>query len=114
MRISSSHFWGIPITALGRRAAWLGIAFVVLFVLNIFINLYLVRPADEPGFLGLYWLFVIFMLACGLAGGILGLMAVTKQHERSSLVWLAVFMGLFVLLLVLNEIVQGIVYFAAT
>jgi len=112
MRISSSHFWASPATALGRRSAWFGIVFVVLFVLNIFINLYWVRPAEEPGLLGFYWLFVICMLVCGLAGGMFGLMAVIKQHERSSLVWLAVFLGLFVLLIVINEVLQGIAYFA--
>jgi quinol-cytochrome oxidoreductase complex cytochrome b subunit len=112
MRTSPSRFWGLPGTGLARRSVWLGSAFVVMFVLNIFINLYLVRPADEPGFMGFYWAFVIFMLVCGLAGGILGLIAVTRQHEHSSLIWISVLLGLFVLLLVLNEIMQGIQYYA--
>ena len=112
MRASSSHFWGLPSTSLGRRSVWLGLGFVVMFALNIFINLYLVRPADDPGYLGFYWAFVIFMLVCGLSGGVLALLAVTKQQEHSSLVWLSVLFGLFVLLLVLNEILQGIQYYA--
>lgn len=61
-----------------------------------------------------YWMFVIFMSFCGVAGGFLGMMAVTKQHEQSSLVWLAMFFGLFVVLLVLNEFLQGIQYFAGS
>jgi hypothetical protein len=112
MRTSPSHFWGLPVTRLGRQAVWFGLGFLVLFVLNIFINLNLVRPADEPGFMGFYWALVIFMLGCGLAGGVLGLLAVTKQHEHSSLIWISIVLGLFVLLLVLNEIVQGIQYYA--
>ena len=83
-----------------------------MFTLNIFINLYLVRPADDPSFLGFYWAFVIFMLVCGFSGGVLGQLAVAKQGDHSSLVWLSVLFGLFALLLVLNEIIQGIQYFA--
>lgn len=112
MNTSASHFWQVPVTAFGHRSVWLGIGFVVLFVLNIFVNLYLVRPADEPGLLGFYWTFVILMLLCGITGGVLGIMAVTKQHERSSLVWLAILLGLFVVLLVFNEMLQGIRYYA--
>ena len=114
MLVSSSHFWGLPRTSLGRRSVWLGLGFVVMFVLNIIINLYLVRLASEPGFMGFYWAFVIFMLVCGLAGGILGLLSVIKQHEHSSLVWLSVLFGLFVLILVLNETLQGIQYYAGS
>jgi hypothetical protein len=112
MKTSSGHFWGVPATAPGRWSAWLGLVFVLMFIGNVFINLYFVRPADEPGVLVFYWLFVILMLVCGLAGGLLGLVALMKQHERSSLVWLAVCFALFVLALVLNEILQGIEYFA--
>jgi len=38
----------------------------------------------------------------------MGLVTVIRQHERSSLIWLAIFTGLFVLLLVLNELWQGV------
>lgn len=104
----------MPVTMLGRWSVWMVTAFVVMFISNVFINVYVVRPASEPGFLVVYWLFVIFMLASGLAGGILGLTAVVKKHERSFLVWLAVFFGLFVLLLILNELLQGVQYFAGS
>lgn len=112
MKTSSGNFGGLPVTMPGRWSAWLGIAFGLMFISNLFINLYFVRPASEPGLLVFYWLFVILMLASGVAGGIIGLMAIIKQHERSILVWMAVFFGLFVLLLILNELVQGIRYFA--
>ena len=37
----------------------------------------------------------IFMMLCGLAAGIVGLIAVTRQHERSWLVWLAILPALY-------------------
>ena len=85
-----------------------------MFVSNIVINLYFVNPASDPKLGMFYGLFVICMLICGLAGGIFGLTALIKQSEHSSLVWLAVLFGLFVLLLVLNELVQGVRYFAGS
>jgi len=45
----------------------------------------------------------IAMLACGLAAGIAGLIAVIRRGERSWLVWLALLPGLLVLFLVLGE-----------
>jgi hypothetical protein len=40
---------------------------------------------------------------CGLAAGIAGLVAMTRQGERSLLVWLAMLPGLVALFLVLGE-----------
>jgi hypothetical protein len=45
----------------------------------------------------------IFMMLCGFAAGIVGLIAVTRQHERSWLVWLTLLPGLFALVFVLGE-----------
>lgn len=45
----------------------------------------------------------IFMLACGLAAGVVGLIAVMRRHERSCFVWLTVLLGLLVLVFVLGE-----------
>jgi hypothetical protein len=43
------------------------------------------------------------MLLCGLAAGILGLIAVIRKNERSWLVWLTLLPGLLVLFLLLGE-----------
>jgi hypothetical protein len=43
------------------------------------------------------------MLACGLAAGIVALVALTRRHEHSWLVWLPLLVGLFVLFLLLGE-----------
>jgi len=45
----------------------------------------------------------ILMLSCGLAAGIVGLMAIIRRGERSFLVWLSLLPALFVLLLILGE-----------
>jgi len=42
-------------------------------------------------------------MLCGLAAGIVGLIAVIRRHERSWLVWLTILPGLLVLLFVLGE-----------
>lgn len=109
MRVASSHLSWAPASKVGRWSIWLEVAFVLLFVINIAVNLYVIRPnAAQQSFP--YMLFVISMLICGVTGGVIGLIAVTKQHEHSFLVWLSILCGLFVLLLILNELLQGIRY----
>lgn len=114
MRTSVGQFFSLPHTKLGRQSVWLGSTFLLLFVLNVMVNIYVIAPfAVQQPLLAFYILFVISMLVCGLTGGIAGLRAVSKQHEGSSLVWLSILCGLFVLLLVLNELMQGIQYMLA-
>jgi hypothetical protein len=45
----------------------------------------------------------IAMLSCGLAAGIVGLIAVIRRQERSWLVWLTMLPGLMVVAFVLGE-----------
>lgn len=45
----------------------------------------------------------IGMLACGLAAGVVGFIAVIRRHERSWLVWLTMLPGAFVIFFVLGE-----------
>jgi uncharacterized membrane protein YfcA len=106
MKTISSHFLGKPHTRLGWWSVWLEVVFVVMFSINVAI---LVLLTDET-----FWrdsilpFYAITMLVCGLAGGVVGSVTVIRQHERSLLVWLAILNGLFVLLLVLNELWQGV------
>jgi hypothetical protein len=46
----------------------------------------------------------IFMLLCGLSAGVIGLVALIRNRERSWFVWLAVLPGAFVLFLLLGEL----------
>jgi hypothetical protein len=47
--------------------------------------------------------YAIAMVACGLAAGVVGLVAIVRKHERSWLVWLPVFLGADVILFVVGE-----------
>jgi hypothetical protein len=52
--------------------------------------------------------FGIFILLCGLPAVIVGLIAVTRHHECSWLVWLAMLLGFVVLVLVLREFLTAL------
>lgn len=43
------------------------------------------------------------MLLCGLSSGITGMLAITRQHERSWLVWITLLPSLFVIFLLVGE-----------
>ena len=101
MKAISSHFTEKPHTKLGRWAVGLGILFVVLFLINSFV--FMPTSSDAPWRQVVLPFYGIFMLLCGLAAGIIGLVAVIRRHERSWLVWLTLLPGLLVLFLVLGE-----------
>jgi hypothetical protein len=44
------------------------------------------------------------MLLCGIAAGVVGLIAVIRKNERSWLVWLTILLGAFALLVTLVEL----------
>jgi hypothetical protein len=67
---------------------WLMAAFVVLFLINAFV--FMPFSGDASWRQMILPFYGIFMLLCCLAAGIVGLVAITRQHERSWLVWLAV------------------------
>jgi len=84
MKTMSSHFLGMPGTRLGRWAVGLAAAsFVLQFAWSIL-----------PGGAWLSFL-------CGLAGGIIALIAIIRQQERSWLVFLSILpmLGVFVFFL---------------
>ena len=104
MKTTPSQFFEKPHTKLGWRSVWLEAAFVVMFVINIGVfSLTTIAALWRGSILPFYG---PIMLLCGLAGGIIGLIAMIRQHERSSFVWLAILTGLFVLLLVLHEALE--------
>jgi len=86
----------------------LAAAFLALFILNVVVLSYM-TPTVEELWRQTYLLpYVILMLSCGFAAGIVGLIAVIRQHERTWLVWFAILTGLFVLVLVFGELLQGV------
>jgi hypothetical protein len=96
------HVFGWPSTRPGWWAVRLAVTFMVLWIIS---STLLLRSTG----LAPWWQIVlpfygIFMMLCGLAGGIVGLLAVIRRHERSWLVWLAILVGLFVIVFILAEI----------
>lgn len=79
----------------------LAATFLVLFIINaaVFMPSTVVVPWGQV----LLPFYGIAMLLIGLAAGITGLIAVLRRHERSSLVWLTLLPGLWVLFMVLGE-----------
>ena len=90
-----------PRTQLGWWSVGLAVAFEILMIINstIFMRL----PEDVTWRVTVLPFFGIFMMLCGLAAGIVSLIVVTRQHERSWLVWLTLLVGLNALVFVLGE-----------
>lgn len=98
---SGGGFLSRPRTKLGWWSVALAATFVVLFIINATVFMpSTVEAAWRQAVLPFY---AIAMLSCGLAAGIVGLIAVIRRHERSWLVWLTMLPGLMVVTLVLGE-----------
>ena len=101
MSHSGSSFLQRPGTRLGWWAVGLGAAFMVMFIINSAVFMRLTE--NTPWQLIVLPVYGIFMILCGLAAGVVGLIAVIRKHERSWLVWLTILPGAFVLFLLLGE-----------
>lgn len=101
MKSTHNPFMEKPHTNLGRWATWLAVAFVVLFLVNSFV--FMPSSSDAAWRHVILPFYGIFMLLCGLASGIVGLVAVTRQHERSWMVLLTLLPGLWVLFMLIGE-----------
>ena len=97
---STQNKWR-PSTRIGWWSVGLAAAFVVMWIINstVFMPTTILIPWRQM----ILPFYGILMMLCGLGAGILGLIAVTRQHERAWLVWLAMLPGLFVLFFVLGE-----------
>jgi hypothetical protein len=95
------RFLKLPGTQLGWWSLGLAVVYVLLTIINsaVFMRL----NEDVPWRTTLLPFYGIFMLLCGFAAGVVGLIAVTRQHERSWLVWLSILIGLNTLIFVLGE-----------
>jgi hypothetical protein len=101
MKTTSNPFTEKPHTKLGWWASWLGVAFVVLFLINSFV--FMPSSSNAPWRHVILPFYGILMLLCGIASGVSGLLAMAKQHERSGLVLLTLLPGLWVLFLLVGE-----------
>jgi 4-amino-4-deoxy-L-arabinose transferase-like glycosyltransferase len=101
MKTVSGDFMRKPSTRLGRWAVGLMAVFLVMFLINSFV--FMPSSSDAPWRHIVLPFYGILMILCGLAAGIVGLIALIRQHERSWLVWLTILPGAFVLFLLLGE-----------
>ena len=90
-----------PSSRLGRWSAALMAIFVLLFMINSFV--FMPARIEAPWRETLLPFYGITMLLCGLAAGVSALIALTRHHDRSWVVWLALLPGSLVLFLVLGE-----------
>jgi hypothetical protein len=85
----------LPATRLGWWAVGLGAVFVVMSILNT--TILMPNPSTSWWSQMILPIYGIFMLLCGFAAGIVGLVAVLRNHDQSWLVWLTILPSAFVL-----------------
>jgi hypothetical protein len=101
MKAGTNPFAEKPHTRVGWLAVWLGVIFVVMFLLNSFVLM--PTASDTPWRHIILPFYAIAMLLCGLTSGMLGFFAVVRQHERSWMVLLTLLPGLWVLFMLVGE-----------
>lgn len=101
MKTASSPLSDKPHTRLGWWAIWLAAAFVIMFLINSFV--FMPTSSDAPWRHVILPFYGIAMLLCGLASGIIGWIAVIRNHERSWLVLLTLLPGLWVVFMLVGE-----------
>lgn len=93
-------FFAKPTTALG----WWAVALLVSFVLMSATSAVVTTLWPDGSWRLLIIPFLgIGTVLCGVATGLLALLAVTRRHERSWLVWLPLVVGVNVLFLIVGE-----------
>jgi len=86
---------------------WLAVAFIALFAVNSFVFMPtsdVANPTMETMRRVVLPFFGIGMMLCGLAAGVVGLIGIIKDRERSWIVWLTLLPGAFVAFFLLGEI----------
>lgn len=96
-----AKFGAPPSTPLGRWSARAGALFVLMFLVNSFVLM--PTSSNAPWRHRYLPYYGIAMLLVGLAAGVLALVAVIRQRERSWLTWLTLLPGAFVIFLLLGE-----------
>ena len=97
-----SGIFALPSTKLGWLSVWLMVAAVIMFVVNA--TVFMPSVVEIPWRTAILPFYAIAMVACGLAAGVGGMVAIVRKHERSWLVWLPVFLGADVILFVVGEL----------
>lgn len=96
----------LPVTTLGKWSMWLGIAFVIGFMINSAMVGIVGTSTDAAvnefsrTYLP-YWGVALF--SCGFAAGVVGLVAILKDKERSLVTLLTLVPMLFVVMFLIGE-----------
>ncbi|MHB1120311.1 MAG: hypothetical protein ACYC11_09655 [Bellilinea sp.] len=98
---SSSSFLQLPSTKTGWWAVGLAVTYAGMGIINTFVFMRL--PEDAPWRQTLLPYYGILMVLCGLSAGVVALIAVMRNGERSWLVWLTIVQWVFTLALVMGE-----------
>ena len=102
--LSGSSVWRRPSSRLGWWAVGLAAVFLLMYVVNSVVFVGVLGTRATPAWLQPLLIFYGFLLLfCGLAAGILGLIAILRRRERSWLVWLTLLPLLLVVVLLLGE-----------
>lgn len=99
---SKPSFWRLPVT----KSGWWAVALAIVYTLmGIVYMVAVVRlPANSPQTPTVVPNFVPLMMVVGLAAGVVGLVALIRNHERSWLTWLSILPGVTVLVLLLGDL----------
>jgi hypothetical protein len=82
---------------------WWSIVLVAIYEIFMIINnALLLNLPDDISWRVLLLPFYGILLIIGLVAGVIGLIAVTRSHERSLLVWLTVLLGLLTLIFLIG------------
>jgi hypothetical protein len=98
---SGSSFRQLPATSPGWWAVGLAAVYLVMLLIN---SAVLMRISEDmPWRTTVLPFYGIFMILSGLAAGVIGLIALLRNHERSWLVWMAIVPGLSAFVFILGE-----------
>jgi hypothetical protein len=89
----------------GTRPGWWALSLAFAFEIMNLINsaVFMRLPENVLWRQTVLPVYGIFMMLCGVSAGVVGLIAIVRNHERSWLVWLAILVGFFALLFILAE-----------
>ena len=110
MKTSSTQSVWRPGTTLGWWSVWLMVVFVAMYIIDSFVFMSIPSFGDGTWRQVVLPFYGIFMLLCGLAAGIVGLIAITRQHERSRLVWLTILPMAWVVFMLLGEFLVPLIF----
>ena len=99
MKTNSAQSMLQPQTQLG----WWSIGLMSVCVVMFLINSLVFMPSDATWKLTFLPIYGVLMLLSGLSAGVVGLVAIVRQHVHSWLAWLAMLFGLWALFMVLGE-----------